>query len=355
MLPYCVLFMIVLATILIQENDIKYSRNHFCGRSISKIPVFIIVAFVLFYGLRDHIGYDYKMYETLVKMGAGNAYIDGHGEWLSAAFLNLASYYGDPHLFFFLIALISFLLLVYSIINYVDVPCSLGWGMLTFLAIPLGLVYTLSIQRQFVAMIIILFSMKYVFQRKFYKFLFSIILAAGFHFSSIVFLSLYLVCSKKFRYEYFGVILAAGYIILLLFMNVVQTLFPAYAFYLRLLEGFDIGGELQTLLYLFSGIGFIFLRRYLRQYANYDVFLKAYLLGCVYMLFLSPISALLAFRVGGAGLMNIIFLVPYVFYAFKKEQRFYVKGIVVLAGAFLMWYGLYTTTGETYVPYKTFL
>lgn len=349
--PYFALFIIVLIVIFIQENYADMGR----GNQNIVLAGILGTVFILFYGFRDHIGYDYGMYETWVLLENGDSYGENHGEWLSALFLNIASYYGDPHIYFFLTAFLSFVLFIYAITNYIEVPAGLGWAALCFLAVPAGLLYTLSIQRQFVATMIVLFAMRYLFHRNFFLFVTCIVLASGFHFSSVFFLPLYFVTERNFKYAYFGGILFGGYALLFLLVSLLMEFLPIYSVYIETMIGFEAGGELQVILYLLFAVLFFVVRPYLGEYEYYNIFLKVYTLGCVYLLLCAPLAAPLAVRFGGAALLSMVFLLPYVFYAFEKRQRIFIKMLFIVGTGLLLWYGLITTVDDSYIPYKTFL
>ena len=130
---------------------------------------------------------------------------------------------------------------------------------------------------------------------------------------------------------------------------------PIYSVYIETMIGFEAGGELQVILYLLFAVLFFVVRPYLGEYEYYNIFLKVYTLGCVYLLLCAPLAAPLAVRFGGAALLSMVFLLPYVFYAFEKRQRIFIKMLFIVGTGLLLWYGLITTVDDSYIPYKTFL
>lgn len=350
---YIILLICVLVSILFQKYTNKFNTR--IKKSINIIiSLFLLLVLVGVYSLRDNIGYDYAMYIRTIEEGYANDIYASKGEIFSAALLNFAGFLGEPHIYFFLVALISFILIIYSLNKYIEVSNGLGWGILCFLAIPIGFIVTLDVQRQFVAMAILVFATRYLILRSFIKYFFCIVLACFFHISSIFYICIYFITSSKFKYKYFIILLLFGYIISYIGVNLLVNIFPFYEEYLTTFS--SEGGFLQITVYVVWGIIFLGIKKYMKNYYNYNIFLKTYLWGLIMIVSLMPLfnSVQVVVRLGGVALMNLIFLIPYLFYAFKN-YKWMVEILTILILSFMYIYALLVTVPGFFIPYKTFM
>lgn len=355
MIPYFCLLAFVLGIILFQEQ-IGTLKIRIEKKEYDVIPFVAYAVFLLFYSVRDYIGYDYGMYYHTVEGGYADDVYASKGEFISAWLLDIATYFGNPHIFFFLTAAISFACIIYACQKHIKIKAGLGWGLLVFLALPLGFIYTLSIQRQFVAVAILMFGIKYLWNRKIVKYLVVTALASMAHMSSFLCILLYLVQSKFVNKKILFSICVMGLLLTSKAEAIVAYLFP---FYIQYVEASAIakdgGGTTQFILYvliLFFSMAFYY---FVRDKERYNFFFKNYIFGFILMLVLFPFDASVSFRLGGFSLLNAIFLIPLWPSAFTGVSRMYFKLLLAMALSFAYYYGLITTVADFYVPYKTFL
>lgn len=225
MISYITLFLFVLGIILLQENHCRIRVSVF-GKQYDLIPIIAYLVFLAFYGLRQNIGYDYQMYVATVNGGIADAVYGSKGEILSAALLDFASYMDSSYLFFFLVAAISLAGIVYALHHYAKMESSLGWGLLVFLALPIGLIFTLSIQRQFLAIGFILYGMKYLWERKPWKYAGGTLLALVSHLSSFNAFLLYFVQTPKLSKKMIVAIGLVGSVLMLWAAEIVSVFCP---------------------------------------------------------------------------------------------------------------------------------
>lgn len=329
MVAYIILVFAVILCVIIQENTHRTTIVY----NIYKIPLsslIMFVVFVSFYSLRYNVGMDYLAYYYMT------VYADGYwiplvrGEWLSAAFIWVAYALDCPYVYFASVAIISFGLIMYSVSKYVEVENGLGWGMLAFMVMPIGFTASLSMMRQFIAIAIIMYCMKYIINRSKYKFLSGVFFAAGFHMSSIVAVCMWIVTAKRFKLKYFVLMFLAFIFMFFVLNEYIGALFPGFNQYLNTSYTEDNGGLqitsiLQLLLYVFFAMVFLCFRKYLLCYKNFTVFLRCFLLGVVCSSAMFLIEPYNAFRFGGAMLYCLIFLMPYIFVLFARKSRFAVK------------------------------
>ncbi|MDD2495122.1 MAG: EpsG family protein [Tissierellia bacterium] len=85
---------------------------------------------------------------------------------------------------------------------------------------------SMNIMRQFIALSIVFCFLKYVEQRKFFKFLFGVLLASTFHQTAIIAIVYYFIYDKKMNLKHFFILLFTSFVI---FINI-ETIFYYYTF-----------------------------------------------------------------------------------------------------------------------------
>lgn len=89
---------------------------------------------------------------------------------------------------------------------------------------------SLNIMRQALAMLIVLYSLKYIANKKFLKYLLCILLAGGFHFTSYIFIPLYFILGKNIKikkYAFFSTIIVP-ILIVISYIFITQTKYVKY-------------------------------------------------------------------------------------------------------------------------------
>ena len=353
MIPYLLLLLFVIFVIILEENnlDINLRFNNFY---LSIIFLISVIVFFCFYSLRIDVGYDYPMYSQIINQGTQEGYIS-RNEWGSYLLLDFAHENNSPELFFALIAAIAVPLYLFVLKYRNDCKNSLGWGLLLFLAMPIGLLQTLSVSRQFAAVACFLYAIKYIKKRKLFNYLLFIIIGMMFHFSTILTIPLYWIASERFRYRYFIYLFIVSYILIApVAFFLVRNNFPLYSDYLQI-TFFDQGGLTQILMYVVLGIWFVFVKTYWQNNKWYNVYLKIYLYGMFFLITFSPFAGLLGVRLGFAGISCALLLFPYTLNVFKHYNGIIVKIIVGVVLMLVYFYSLSLTGEGTYLPYMTFL
>ena len=69
-------------------------------KKISMSSLILLIVFIIFYSIRDNIGYDYAMYEETVYGGYADDVYGTKGEILSACLLNIANFFDNHYIFF---------------------------------------------------------------------------------------------------------------------------------------------------------------------------------------------------------------------------------------------------------------
>lgn len=268
---YFLLLIFVIALIFFQDI---YGAVHisFFGEKHDIIPVITYIVFLLFYAIRDHIGYDYEMYYKTVEGGYADDVYASKGEYISAGLLDIANYFNNPHVYFFLTAAISLACIVYACYKYIDLRSGLGWGMLVFLALPVGFLYTLSTQRQFVAIGILMLGIRYLQQKRFFSFTGITILATMAHISSFFCWLLVFIQSKRINKKILVIIGAFGFFLASKATFLIAMFFPFYMGYIEMAIGTSGGGTSQFILYMLILLISIVLYYFMKEKQTYNFF-----------------------------------------------------------------------------------
>ena len=147
-------------------------------------------------------------------------------------------------------------------------------------------------------------------------------------------------------------------VLLIIVTNFVLKLLADYFIqlqvYLQLMNADSAGGWGQYIFYMLMLCMAAFFRRYVRG-AEYDIKLKIYIFGIVAIRMFANIDLKVAFRLGGVALYILMLIIPDCITRFKSSQRILIKFIVyaVLVGMFI--YNLHISSGDYYVPFKTWL
>lgn len=122
--------------------------------------------------------WDYLRKAVEYSIGPGYAFIN----YISSLISN------DAHFFYFIYALLQMIVLYYAVKDYeklISIPFAFFVYFFTYYN------SSLNILRQIMAILLVLLSYKYVFNRKLFRFLLCILLAASFHMSAIIGIVLY--------------------------------------------------------------------------------------------------------------------------------------------------------------------
>ena len=348
MVPYVFLVGYILCVLILKRNGFDVKAR--CGSVFDFSILFILF---VFFAIRYEVGFDYSAYVTMIENGWYDSYAETRYEYLSYWFMDIAHAEDNPQLFFILIAGVALPLYYYALSRYTEIKDSYICGILCYLAMPIGFMYSLSISRQFAASAILLYGTRYLIKRNLLKYALCVLVAMMFHTASILALSAYLITAKRFHMRYFIYLGIIGVFLSLAVQSIVITFFPVFTNYVQAGYGDHSSGWSQIMLYSIMAIPFIIVRSTLLKYKYYDMYLKLYLLGMVLCYIFIPIDAALGARIGAFGLIYACFLYPYFFMAFKEKNI--VRVLVVCFFLLLYFYGLSITAEGTYIPYKTVL
>jgi hypothetical protein len=249
------------------------------------------------------------------------------------------------------------------------------WKYARFPLLTLALFYSVMLcyqgmNRQYMAMAILIFSVRYIINRDWLRYLICFVIAFNFHHFSLLFLPAYFVIRPWPRYVYIGIL---TFFVVLALSGVTNRL-PSQLFYVF---GSAIGDRADTYMYkgpeelsrvsILLGIGkrviwIIFILIYYRAFSkvkNFPLYFNLYFVSaCIYMnVANSPLQQL------GRGLLVFMifesFILPYLLYVFKNNQsRIVALCIVYLYAGLVLYKNISTSVFDgqnVFIPYKCVL
>ena len=171
----------------------------------------IIIPPILLATFRHNVGYDY------------GSYIEGYNNMFSVSIESIFNEYtiGDPIAYYLITKFATFfksdrvylmILAILSIVPgvlyiYNDWKDSRLKSLMIFIFMFNPFIFSFSACKQGIALSILMFSLKYIFERKLIKFIFCVLIAFLFHSTAIVFLFMYFLPNKKGDMNFFKKIL----------------------------------------------------------------------------------------------------------------------------------------------------
>ncbi|AIQ54436.1 EpsG family protein [Paenibacillus sp. FSL R7-0331] len=224
LLSFITLFLVAHEKKMHVNISVNQVNNFKKKRIISQFVIICILG--LFSGTRDGIGIDYSSYLIHIKQISL-----GYPNYMEFGFRYLSKFvmvfFDDPKA---VIVTISFLT-VYFFVSSIYYQSS-NVTMSVFLFLTWGYYFfTFNTIRNYFALALVFFSLKYIFEKKYLKFIFFVILASLFHKSALVCLPVYLLVNRKFsKSTYLYLVLGAMllYLIKAPMREVAFWIYPVY-------------------------------------------------------------------------------------------------------------------------------
>ena len=321
-----------------------------------------MIALALFVGVSDMLGgYDRYIYGELFDEVAdirqegrdfSTAYIfQQYPTELGYVYLNvLLSYFtANRYVFIFVLTLIIYALYYIDIKRYAS-----DYRMALLLFLGLLFFFTFTYLRQMIGVGIAGLSLKYVYERKLWKFVICILLAALFHNSAIILFPIYIIPSRKYSV---GVVIMLMLICLLIGVSgISSSLFEAYSStsgleerttkYIEETSGFRIA-------YLLEAIFFLWL--ILANYGKVGTDKRQIVLLNVALTFCAILLLFIRSENGGRlGWFFIMGLIATLTTILVKQQKIVFNRTMVCALVLFLYLRIISFWGIFLYPYKTF-
>ena len=335
-------FIIVISIFLIKVPLVGKRREFVSGKYVNSIfAVFIpILITSLLVGLRNNVGVDYPVYKEIYETQISDNWvwsINHSGvDFLFTSIFVLLHKMNIPYYGMFIIMAFLPLSFFYAFFNRkreLIIPA------IFFLYASGVFFWYMNIMRQGISFFIILFSIQYIIRGSFVKYIFWILIAAGFHLSALLFIPCYLLhyihgslCNRITAvFFYIATCLLAKRLINILLVIVTPFLTGDYIRYYNIIDSWEMSGGsgLGVLALHVSDIMMICMSTLCLSYyrkERFDIYYNIFLIGS----FVSNV----------AGLNMVLSRIPFCFISMR-----------VMVGAFAIWY-LYRFWKITQLRYK---
>ena len=314
-----------------------------------KILLALVSASPLIYiaSVRYDVGTDYSSYVYIYRSIA-----NGTGfsiEPLFALVNRVLSFCNFDYPAVFTVCAIIFLVFVFMAIYEESPNCYLS----IFLLVSAGYYFmSLNVMRQMVSCAILLWSVKFVSKRQFLPFVIAVIVALGFHYSSILFLIVYFLNDRRIYHKYVFIIFPLFFASSFLFSDIIvkiasHTLYSGY-FESNLVEGHTA--------YLVILIQLAITLLAILFYDNNDKKLKLFYNIQVVSLFLSALSGtnILAIRLSWPFSLPSVILLPFILTKIKDPlTKFFVQMFVIAFYCSYIYYSVVISHNHGVLPYDT--
>ena len=315
------------------------------------IYFFLCTVLSILVGFREvDIGSDTIRYYKKFLDLSYDKYFD-YGEVGSYLLMHIAYELNNPQIFFIITAFIVVFLYMYAMSVY-SYKNSISWGYMLFLSSTIGLSSIVSIERQVLACAVVLLGTKYLIERKFVKWIVTIIIAASFHISSFFLIILYPITARRFKYKYIALVTLMLFLISNFSVRYIVEMFPHYETYITLYVD-DGHGEKQLIMYICLLLLFAFNYMKYKTDIKYNIYFKIYIVGMALLVCSFPwLGIAISVRLAYVFLCYMFVLISYCMDVRNKYIRcmFKIAMTVILSILYL-----YTMDISKMIPYELYL
>lgn len=320
----------------------RYSvNNKYLSKNLRLIFSFVLI--LLFAALSFDVGYDYPNYwhSIFPDLNKDEVY-----RWeLFPRFLAFyCNEYKCPWMFFIITSVFAYSLVYYGIKKY-----SISYFESTVIYISLFFLSGLSTVRQTVAVSIVFYSAKYIFERKMLKYIVLCIFACLWHKSALIAIPIYFIYNYiniAFSVIFLSIILISKFFIFKKLKDLGLMLS-----YLDTLENLK-GGSLMKYFYILITIYLIFISLITGTYNKSKRFFSIFILGFSFPLIFGGHMGL---RFSEYYNIYLCFAYPVVFSKFKIKERALSLIIFYFVFIFTLYISASNITRSPYIPYQSIL
>jgi len=331
------------------------------------VRIYCVVNMILipsaFAGLRTGIGTDYYNYVVIFKESQNNFWDSRIEKGYLLINRIIAMLGGDEHFMFFVICALTILFVYLALYDRRD-KISVGIGMFMFLLLYYQTSYNLV--RHVLAISILLFSLKYVFDKKFIRFIMWVAIATLIHSSSVFFVPVYFVnriLEKKPYISIQAMILAMVFLFIrymdIIFLKIFSLIpfLESYSTYLAGASHFQSGGhlmlDLMNMTYIAPGFIMYFILKKLDE--RFVMYYFLLLTGFVIQFASRGLFELIAIRASMEYFVAVVIVVPYYFKALNQRRLVSISFLLTLI-YIMIWLAIFFhfKNSET-IPYNWIL
>lgn len=341
-----------------------YKKNYRYRKDNIKIVLYTIMGLgvlILISGLRYKVGTDYDNYldyYIVYSVLDFQSIVSYANELLFILVIKIAYLFQEPQIMFAIIAFLTVYITYRAILTQKEkISITLVFALYVFLYY----MYSLNIIRQALAIAIVLYSYKYIWQHDLKRFVLSIIIATLFHTTALLFLPFYFLCPNKNEKSRKVKNLIRFITIIIIFLIVTQLrivinllsqieLFSRFSFY----NAVDIQGDNKQVI-INTILLFIFIL-YSKPLIKYNednkMYLFLYLIGYILTLagFFSPYAKRIAMYF---NISEIFILASFPRLAKTSGQKIFIEFMIVMYMLVMFVLSSYYLNIGDIIPYQT--
>lgn len=314
---------------------------------------------ILISGLRYYVGTDYESYVGIYNKYFNYSFInffESKTEFLFLIIVKIASLFNNFQVMFFIIAFFTVIITYKAIFNYKE---KFSLGFMFFIYLFMYFTNSFNWIRQALAIAIVLYSYKFIFEKNWKKFTLAIIIASLFHVSALLFWPFYFVFDKENnkRKKYIRILYIIITIIIVLnyekAVNMLSSIsiFEDYAGYTKELNA----ANREAILNFVVLIVILMFRKMLIKYdKRNEIFIFFYIISTIltFIGYITPYAKRIAVYFGISGIF-ILSSFPQI--AKTKEQKILIYFLVAcyVIGYFVML--VYILKQGNMLPYQTII
>lgn len=356
------IIMFIISSMIIAKVG-KLYRKKSTNKNI-KLNIFILTIIglsipIIISGLRYNVGTDYEAY-----VGLYNRYSDytlleilsTKTEFLFFVIIKLASLFNNYQATFFIMAFLTVMITYFAILNNKE---KLSLGFMFFIYLFMYFTNSFNWIRQALAIAIILYSYKFIFERNWKKFTLAILIASLFHVSALLFWPFYFVYSKEDNKK--GKYIRWLYIILTIIVvlnyekavNMLSSIsvFEDYAGYTTELSAANREAVLN---FIILAVILIFRKMLIKYDERNELYIFFYIISTILTLigYITPFAKRIAVYF---GISAIFILSSFPNIAKTKEQKIFIYFLIscYVIGYFIL--SIYILKQGNMLPYQTII
>lgn len=340
------------AYLLLQLNVLMLLGINKFSKNINFAHYGIIILLIIFSGFRYGVGNDYTSYYE--KIGDILNGYEVNIEPSIVVLSKLASYFSLNEQFVFLICSIITIIGFGTFIKRYTKNLALSW--IIFISFGTFFLGSLNLVKQYVAIAIFAYSIKYIVNRQAMKYVFTILFASSFHFSALFLLPIYLIY-RQFSIKHYVLILLGFSAFIFSFESIIS--YTKYAIYLDDEWASSMNNERNmalTYIFIFINLFIILTQKYIRTIDNYHIFINLSFLSFLTIsmsLLMSYLPNMFFYR------MNNYFMIAYIviptFYILNiKSQYLKFIGFSIISLLMILYFNLSVQNGAgiNLIPYE---
>ena len=359
----CLTAVVIVLSLQVRESKTPYvtTKGAFLWRGMTRRQLLNLIAcltiFTLLFlvsALRLNVGNDYLKYVEFMHLVYSRAYVPTEVGFNALTYVIYYLCGFENYLLVF--AFFSFGTIAFFMKGIYDQSKWFSMSFILFML--LGLYFqSLSTVRYYLALAMALYSIKYVIERDWPRFILLVLIGSLFHKSMLVVLVLYFLAQLKWGRRMYALLVAAGVSCLFLkdiYLKIVIYLYPSYKDTEYLTGGTSTANIIRCLLVF--GLSLWLYRDYIEGDRTGEFYFMCNLMGLVLYVFGSFLPVIS--RIGYYLTVTQILFVPYLLKGIKDERKRQIATAIVIVfslGYFALYMRGAANDGVRILPYQTFL